>query len=70
MVRNDQVREKWFEMMKLGEDGWKLDESKKGIVRKESDIYGILPISRSAQYDAKKIIRCIVDNSEIQEYKA
>ena len=40
MVRNDQVREKWFEMMKLGEDGWKLDESKKGIVRKESDIYG------------------------------
>jgi acetyl-CoA carboxylase carboxyltransferase component len=37
---------------------------------KESDIYGILPISRSAQYDAKKIIRCIVDNSEIQEYKA
>lgn len=36
----------------------------------ESDIYGILPKARSAQYDMKKIIRCMVDNSEMQEYKA
>ncbi len=37
---------------------------------KESDILGILPKARSAQYDMKKIIRCMVDNSEMQEYKA
>ncbi len=33
-------------------------------------IYGILPKSRSDQYDMKKIIKCLVDNSEFQEYKA
>lgn len=37
---------------------------------KQGDIYGILPQSRSSQYDVRKIIRCIVDNSEMQEYKA
>jgi len=37
---------------------------------KESDIFGILPKVRSGQYDMKKIIRRMVDNSEIQEYKA
>jgi 3-methylcrotonyl-CoA carboxylase beta subunit len=37
---------------------------------KESDILGILPKARSAQYDMKKIIHCMVDNSEMQEYKA
>lgn len=36
----------------------------------QDDIYGILPKSRSSQYDVRKIIRCLVDNSEIQEYKA
>ncbi|MDN3644304.1 carboxyl transferase domain-containing protein [Lutimonas halocynthiae] len=36
----------------------------------ESDIFGILPKVRSGQYDMKKIIRRMVDNSEMQEYKA
>ncbi len=34
------------------------------------DIYGILPLSRSDQYDMKKIIKRLVDNSEFDEYKA
>jgi len=34
------------------------------------EIFGILPRSRSAQYDMKKIIKRLVDNSEMQEYKA
>lgn len=37
---------------------------------KVEDIFGLLPKSRSAQYDMRKIIRCLVDNSEVQEYKA
>ncbi len=36
----------------------------------EADVYGLLPKERSAQYDMKKIIRCMVDHSEMQEYKA
>ena len=44
----------------------------KSDVPKENpeDIYGILPLSRSDQYDMKKIIKCLVDNSEFDEYKA
>ncbi len=34
------------------------------------DIYGILPISRSDQYEMKDIIKCIVDDSKFEEYKA
>ncbi len=34
------------------------------------DIYGILPLSRTGQYNMKKIIKCLVDKSEIEEYKA
>ena len=37
---------------------------------KVDDIYGILPKSRSDQYDMRKIIHRLVDNSEMQEYKA
>ncbi|UCE93238.1 MAG: acyl-CoA carboxylase subunit beta [Flavobacteriaceae bacterium] len=37
---------------------------------KISNVFGLLPKERSAQYDMKKIIRCMVDNSEMQEYKA
>ncbi|WP_299779363.1 carboxyl transferase domain-containing protein [uncultured Formosa sp.] len=33
------------------------------------DIYGILPKSRSDQYDMKAIISRLVDNSEFEEYK-
>ncbi len=36
----------------------------------ESNLFGLLPQARSAQYDMKKIIRCMVDTSEMQEYKA
>jgi len=36
---------------------------------KESDIYGILPRSRSDQYDMMEIIKRLVDHSEIEEYK-
>ncbi len=34
------------------------------------DIYGILPKSRSDQYDMKEIIKRLVDGSEFEEYKA
>lgn len=34
------------------------------------EIYGILPKSRSEQYDMMEIINRIVDNSEFEEYKA
>ena len=37
---------------------------------KPEDIYGILPSSRSEQYDMKEIIKRLVDNSEFEEYKA
>ena len=34
------------------------------------EIYGILPAARTEQYDMKHIIKRLVDNSEIEEYKA
>ena len=34
------------------------------------DIYGIIPKSRAEQYDMMEIIKRLVDNSEIDEYKA
>ena len=37
---------------------------------KQSNVFGLLPKERSAQYDMKKIIACMVDKSEMQEYKA
>ncbi len=36
----------------------------------QEEIYGILPKSRSEQYDMLEIIKRLVDNSEIDEYKA
>jgi acetyl-CoA carboxylase carboxyltransferase component len=39
-------------------------------VENQSDVFGLLPKERSAQYDMKKIIACMVDKSEMQEYKA
>jgi 3-methylcrotonyl-CoA carboxylase beta subunit len=39
-------------------------------VLNEEDIYGILPKSRNDQYDMMEIIKRLVDNSEIDEYKA
>ena len=39
-------------------------------LEKQSDVFGLLPKERSAQYDMKKIIACMVDKSEMQEYKA
>lgn len=36
----------------------------------EQDIYGIIPKSRSEQYDMMEIIKRLVDNSEFEEYKA
>lgn len=36
----------------------------------ENDIFGILPKSRSEQYDMMEIIKRLVDNSEVDEYKA
>ncbi len=49
-----------------------------GFDRKESlppledvhNIYGILPADRSKPYNVKDIIKCVVDNSEMTEYKA
>ena len=37
---------------------------------REEDIYGLLPKLRSEQYDMKEIIKRLLDNSEIEEYKA
>jgi acetyl-CoA carboxylase carboxyltransferase component len=37
---------------------------------KEEEILGILPKLRTDQYDMKEIIKRIVDNSEVDEYKA
>lgn len=34
------------------------------------DIFGIIPVSRAEQYDTYEIIKCLVDNSEYEEYKA
>lgn len=53
------------------------DYTKAGFSRIESkkpaldpnDIYGILPKSRSEQYDMYEIIKRLVDNSEFDEYK-
>ena len=39
-------------------------------IEEESDVFGILPKERSGQYDMKKIMACMVDNSDMQEYKA
>ncbi|MCG2431048.1 acyl-CoA carboxylase subunit beta [Aequorivita xiaoshiensis] len=43
----------------------------KAVKPKENpqDIYGILPKSRSEQYDMREIIKRLVDDSEFQEYK-
>ncbi|MFS4415683.1 acyl-CoA carboxylase subunit beta [Maribacter sp. 2307ULW6-5] len=38
--------------------------------KKEEDIYGILPKSRSEQYDMMAIVERLVDNSDFEEYKA
>ena len=45
---------------------------KKTIKPKENpdDIYGILPSSRSEQYDMMEIIKRLVDDSDLEEYKA
>ena len=33
------------------------------------NIFGIVPVSRAEQYDTYEIIKCLVDNSEYEEYK-
>lgn len=38
-------------------------------VKKESDIYGILPAERSKTYDTMEIIERLVDGSEFEQYK-
>ncbi|HLS30684.1 MAG TPA: acyl-CoA carboxylase subunit beta [Flavobacteriaceae bacterium] len=37
--------------------------------KEPSEIYGILPESRTGQYDMREIIERLVDNSEFEEYK-
>lgn len=36
---------------------------------KSENIFGIMPVSRAEQYDTYDIIKCLVDNSEYEEYK-
>jgi len=48
--------------------GYSRIEPKKPTENPE-DIYGILPKSRSEQYDMKEIIKRLVDGSEFEEYK-
>ena len=46
------------------------NRSKPQKPKKEAqDIYGILPGSRTEQYDMREIIKRLVDNSEFEEYK-
>ncbi|MEM7161541.1 MAG: carboxyl transferase domain-containing protein [Bacteroidota bacterium] len=60
-------------MDKMGDQGIKA-----GFDRKESlsptksikDVYGILPSDRAKPYDMKDLIKCIVDDSKLTEYKA
>lgn len=49
--------------------GYNRAESKKPSENPE-DIYGIIPKSRSDQYDMYEVIKRLVDNSEFDEYKA
>ncbi len=37
--------------------------------RNIEDVFGIMPVSRADQYDTLEIIKCLVDNSEYEEYK-
>lgn len=37
---------------------------------KPENIFGIMPVSRAEQYDTYEIIKCLVDNSEFEEYKS
>ncbi|WP_326982174.1 carboxyl transferase domain-containing protein [Chryseobacterium sp. MYb264] len=37
---------------------------------KPENIFGIIPVSRAEQYDTYDIIKCLVDHSEFEEYKA
>ncbi|MER3373716.1 MAG: carboxyl transferase domain-containing protein [Allomuricauda sp.] len=48
--------------------GFNRKESKKPLENPE-DIHGILPASRSDQYDMLEIIKRLVDNSEFEQYK-
>lgn len=34
------------------------------------NVFGIMPVSRAEQYDTYEILKCLVDNSEYEEYKA
>ncbi|PIE50220.1 MAG: methylcrotonoyl-CoA carboxylase [Flavobacteriales bacterium] len=37
---------------------------------KPENIFGLMPSSRAEQYDTLEIIKCLVDNSEYEEYKS
>ncbi len=37
--------------------------------KKPEDIYGEFPASRGIQYDVVNVIKCLVDNSELEQYK-
>ena len=37
---------------------------------KETDLYNIFPVNGNKPYDIKEIIKCLVDDSEFEEYKA
>ncbi|MFC6267320.1 acyl-CoA carboxylase subunit beta [Frigoriflavimonas asaccharolytica] len=50
---------------KAGFDRIESAEPKENI----DNIFGIMPAQRTEQYDTKEIIKCIVDNSEFEEYK-
>ncbi len=48
--------------------GFNREKAKKPVLD-EKEIYGILPKSRADQYDMYEIIKRLVDNSEMDEYK-
>mgnify|MGYP001265772226 FL=1 len=59
-------------MDKLGEQN-KAGFNRKKAVKPNTEpkaLYSKIPYDRSKQYDVKEIIKCLVDNSEFDEYKA
>ena len=38
--------------------------------RKLKDVYGVLPENRTKEYDMKEVLNCLLDNSDLEEYKA
>jgi len=60
-------------MDKMGDQGPRAGFDRKSASepkRPKEDVYGILPSDRAKPYDMKDLIKCLVDDSKLTEYKA